>query len=364
MCSAFKRIKVVLAGMVISLSMMVLSTGCSKTPTGFTPETGSADVTINLGRVGSLGKTAATVTIDLTKVIVSITSGNDKVIADTIILSGNQGRTVMKTYDKLTCDKEWTLTVWTEDAKGVVVHSGGKAFRVEAGKTTAVSLDLNAIYSMLVAHFCPIPDSVTRCQLLIDGIKVDDIEFTKQSLLGDTIGLSYDYLETNVSQRIKLDVYGEMYGINSLLYTGDTMITPLPGINANYTVILKWVGPNVLPSGQIVMTISFGPVGTVTVNGLIRKPNSLIELMKDERVTTIELDGDYIWTGTNWYSEKQDKIIRYNRKTSEYTIYTTENARVPIRFIQCMTLDSSGNLWAGGESGVWHILKRGNGHPF
>jgi len=96
---------------------------------------------------------------------------------------------------------------------------------------------------MLKANFFPIRDSVTRCELLVNGTKQDDSSFAKQTLLGDTVKLSYNYLDTGAAQRIKLDVYGTMWGFDTLLYTGDTLVTPLSGANASYTVTLRWVGP-------------------------------------------------------------------------------------------------------------------------
>ncbi len=273
MCSASKRIKLVLTGMVITLSMMVLSAGCSKAPTGFTPETGSADVNINLGRVGSLGKTAATVTIDLAKVIVNIKSGNDKLIADTIILTGNQAKTIMKTYSKLACDKEWTLTALTEDAKGVVVHSGGKAFRVEAGKTTAVSLDLDADYSMLKANFFGIPESINRCELLVNGQSVASETFVQDSRIGGTLQLAFDYLSTGAMNKITLNAYGVRFGQTALLYSADTVLIALPGEDKSYTLVLRWVGPDTPPSGTASIQVVIGQIGTLVINGSFDESN-------------------------------------------------------------------------------------------
>jgi hypothetical protein len=58
-----------------------------------------------------------------------------------------------------------------------------------------------------------------------------------------------------------------MWGFDTLLYTGDTLVTPLSGANASYTVTLRWVGPRLPPAGRATMTVVLGAVGTVVING-------------------------------------------------------------------------------------------------
>ncbi len=255
------------------VSIMFLINACgSKTqpPTSSLPngESGSANITVKIGNVGSLAKSA---TIEFAKLCVSLSASGETPIYDTIPISGNGTNTVSKTYGPLASLKTWTLNVHSLDARDSIIHSGSTTFNVLPRQTVTIPvLDLSAHFSMLKANFFPIRDSVTRCELLVDGINVNDSSFAKQSLIGDTVRLDYDYLKTNVSQRIKMDVYGSMWGFDTLLYTGDTAITPLPGVNSTYAITLKWVGPSLPPPGQATMTVILGAVGTVTIEGTLK----------------------------------------------------------------------------------------------
>jgi YVTN family beta-propeller protein len=237
---------------------------------------GSADITFKVGKVGALGKTA----IELTSLYVTLSAPGETTIRDTFPLSGNSQQTIAKTYSNLaSLLKTWTLEAESRDDEGVVIHSGSASFIVPARRDTSITLDLSAQYSMLKANFLPIRDSVTRCELLVDEILVEDSSFAKQSLVGDTVKLSYCYLRTNILQRVKLDVYGEMWGFDTLLYTGDTAITPVPGVNASYNVTLRWVGPALPPPGSATMNVVLGAVGTTTINGqLLKEPTLLATL--------------------------------------------------------------------------------------
>jgi hypothetical protein len=230
-------------------------------------EPGNASITVNVGKVGMLGKIR---NIELNKLYISLTTTGETTIYDTIPLNGNSGATIIRTYSNLaSLLKTWTLSAETRDVDGVTIHSGTTDFIVPARSTIDVSLNLDSKYSMLKANFFPIRDSVTRCELLVDGNKEDDSSFSKQALLGDTIRLSYNYLRTGVSTRVMLDVYGTMWGFDTLLYTGDTLITPVPGINASYNVTLRWVGPALPPPGSATMNVVLGAVGTTIINGTL-----------------------------------------------------------------------------------------------
>ncbi len=276
----------------------------SKNPTSSVPngESGSANITVKIGNVGSLAKSA---TIEFAKLCVSLSASGEAPIYDTIPISGNGTNTVSKTYGPLASLKTWTLIVHSLDTRDSIIHSGSTTFNVLPRQTVTIPvLDLSAHFSMLKANFFPIRDSVTRCELLVNGINVDDSSFVKQILLGDTVKLDYDYLKTNVSQRIKMDVYGSMWGFDTLLYTGDTAITPLPGVNSTYAITLRWVGPALPPPGQATMTVILGAVGTVTVEGEL------------EDTTRISLFGT---NGKAWY-EKKTRTIKIDCSAGEIWI--------------------------------------------
>jgi hypothetical protein len=232
------------------------------------PETGTADISICVNKVGALGKTRE---IDLENLYIKLYAVDEDTIFDTVSISGHGTSTINRSYnDLVSLLKTWTFSAETRDIKGILIHSGSAQFIVPASDTIAVTLNIDSKYSMLRAHFFPIRDSVTRCELLVEDTSFfKDSTFSKQSLYGDTVSLSYDYLQTNVSQRITLNVFGEMWGFDTLLYTSDTLLNPLPGESKNYNITLSWVGPALPPPGSATMSVILGAVGTTTVNGYL-----------------------------------------------------------------------------------------------
>lgn len=255
---------------IISLSAFLMFISCSNTINAPVTrnEPGAANVSLHIGQISTLGKNR---TITLSKLYVALSATGETTQYDTFALSGNNEQTFNKTYNNLASLVTWTLTAESRDVDGIVIHSGLTHFIVTAQNVIPVSLNLSAKYSMLKANFFPIKDSVTRCELLINGVKVDDSSFAKQSHLGDTVKLSYNYLDTGAAQRVRLKVYGTMWGFDTLLYSGDTAITPVHGANGNYNMTLKWVGPALQPSGQASMSVVLGAVGTVTLNGKLEE---------------------------------------------------------------------------------------------
>jgi outer membrane protein assembly factor BamB len=232
-------------------------------------ETGSAKINIFVGKIGSLAKTAKTADITLSRLIINLSAPDARALHDTIPLRGNGATSVPLTYDNLASLKTWTLSAKTVDVRDSIIHSASTTFLVEPKQTAIVSLSLNARFSMLTANFFPIRDSVTRCQLSVDGAVKDDSLFVKQTLIGDTVKLGFDYLSTGPQHLVRLNVFGTMWGFDTLLYTCDTIITAAAGINAAYSVTLKWVGPALPPPGQATMRVVIGPVGTVVINGTL-----------------------------------------------------------------------------------------------
>jgi len=240
---------------------------CSKLPNNSADrnDPGSANISISIGKVGSLGKIR---NIELSKLYLTLSAPGETTIRDSFSLSGNAGGTYAKTYSNLaSLLKTWKLAAESKDIAGNTIHFGSTQFIVPARRIIPVTLNLSARFSMLKANYFPIRDSVTRCELLVNGTKQDDSSFAKQALIGDTVRLSYNYLDTGVAQRIKLNVYGTMWGFDTLMYSGDTLVTPLTGANASYNIVLKWVGPALPPPGQVTMTVVLGAVGSITING-------------------------------------------------------------------------------------------------
>lgn len=250
---------------------------------GTTSETGALQVSVNIGKVGALIKAKNRATIEMTKLFVTLSANSQDTIFDTLLLTGgNQERTERKTYTGLTAlvDEEivsWTLNTTALDQNGIVIHAGDTAFTLLPDDTVDIALFMDAQYSMLVANFYPIRDSVTHCALLVDTYTRADTTFPRQSLVGDTVTLSFDYLTADasgISHHIKLDVYGEISGEELLLYTGDTTIITKSGEDAGYQIILNYVGPSTLYAA-VNMFVSLGKVGTVTINGILSKNGTL-----------------------------------------------------------------------------------------
>ena len=276
---------------------LFLCFSCSKvdSPTSISKDAGSATVNIHVGKIGDLSRThvlARATAINLSKLFITLSAHGESTILDTLPLSGNNQAYISKTYGPLASLKQWTLTATSKDQNDSIIHNGTQVFTVQPKQTLDLpALVLDASYSMLKANFFPIRDSVTRCELLVDGNKVDDSSFAKQSLIGDTVKLVYDYLKTNIAQRIKMDVYGSMWGFDTLLYTGDTAITPLPGVNSSYSITLRWVGPALPPAGQATMTVILGSVGTVVINGYLQSQGTI--LLQDDFE-------DGVWDNSKW----------------------------------------------------------------
>jgi alpha-tubulin suppressor-like RCC1 family protein len=272
-------------------------------------EDGSANVSIKVGAVGALAKTAKTADIAMTRLIVSLAAAGQTAINDTFPLAGTSSTTINKTYENLAPFVTWTLSAKSLDSRDSVIHAGFSTFTLQPRQMLSVSLNLDARYSMLKANFFPIRDSVTRCVLIADGAVKKDSSFAKQALLGDTVRLSFDYLQTGLAQRIKMEVYGVMWGLDTLLYTGDTLIMPVAGVNANYNITLKWVGPAQPPRGQATMTVTLGAVGTVTVNGnlegpILQQPVKIIAVDGGGEHSLILLNDGSLWAcGWNRYGQ-------------------------------------------------------------
>lgn len=229
-----------------------------------TEDSGGANVNIKVGQAGSLAKTAD---IEFKKLCMSLSAIGENTIYDTIALSGYGQVIIPKVYTGLASQKTWTLSAHSFDANDSLIHNNSVTFIVRPRQTTTVILDLSARFSMLKATFKPIRDSVTRCELLIDGVNKADSLFAKQSLIGSSLRLGFDYLRTGIPQVVVMNVYGDMWGIDTLLYTGSIMLTPISGNNSSFKIDLRWVGPKNPPPGQATMTVTLGPVGTIDVEG-------------------------------------------------------------------------------------------------
>jgi hypothetical protein len=266
--------KMLLMALFFVVSFLVFS--CGKDPVSTSKgcaNQGSAAISIKVGEVGTLAKKT---NINLSKLYVVLSAVGETSIYDTFSLSGGGSATIVKTYDSLTSLKTWTLSAKSLDDEDSVVHQGSTDFLVKPNKTEKVNLTLLSKYSMLKANFFPIRDSVTRCELLVADVKVDEASFAKQARVGDTIRLAYDYLAVGVTQKITMNAYGKMWGVDTLLYSNDTLITPIAGVDMSAKIGLHWVGKIKAPSGQASMTVALRLGGKIVINGELGLPNNVL----------------------------------------------------------------------------------------
>lgn len=258
-------------------ALCVIMTSCSQFDKQVAPEiseTGTLKMTVHAGAVGALRKETA---INMKNLYIQLSSPGLPTVYDTLSLSGGSAeRTERQTYSGLASrikDQivEWTLAVESRDQNGKVIHSGDTTFSISPLDTIDVEMSLAAQYSMLVTNFFPIQDSVEQCELKVDGTVKGNLSFAKQTRLGDTVSLNDDYLQASpmgVSHNIEMNVYGKLWGINTLLYMGDTTITVVSGQNGYYHIMLEYVGPDIL-HGTAKMSVTLGAVGTTIIDGSI-----------------------------------------------------------------------------------------------
>ena len=118
-----------------------------------------ARLSIHIGSVGVLSKQQ---TIDLRRLILTLTSPGEATIHDTTALSGTGGSDIKTTIGNLAAPKSWKLAAATYDKSDSLIHSGSVDFSTVPADTVDVSLDLDAKYSILRVSFNGIPDSVKK----------------------------------------------------------------------------------------------------------------------------------------------------------------------------------------------------------
>ncbi|MBN1600449.1 MAG: InlB B-repeat-containing protein [Chitinispirillaceae bacterium] len=286
---------------VLSVCMAFLGS-CSKKdpilPVG-PEETGALQLSVNMEKIGALKKAMKTASIEMEKLHITLDAYGYSTIHDTIELTGgSHERSVSKIYTGLVSwsDEQmidWHLQVVAFDQNDRYIYSNDTMFQVEPLDTIEIAMFLEPQYSMLFANFYPIQDSVNRCVLTIDddgyyySDQVDS-SFEKQTLLGDTVTLSYDYLTATPygsSHRISMEVYGEINGLDSLLYSGDTLIIVKSGEDANYQIVLRGAGSNAV-NGAATMVVTLGKIGNITFNGQLVNNDSGFTLTYDDNGST------------------------------------------------------------------------------
>ncbi len=233
---------------------------------------GKAEVRVRLEKIGAMQKGAAANAIEMQNLVLVLRLAGALTRRDTIPLSGNGQKTVMMTYENLSSLRTWSLEGTARGCKGITIYRDSVKFTVPAEGTAEIALNLRPIYSMLTARFFPIRDSVTRCELWVDGALIADSSFPVQSLVGDTVKLTRDYVLADSAGRetvIRMDVYGDWFGQkNLLLYRGEASIKVYSSRDTSYDISLFRVGPPA-PIGQGKINVTLGAVRNANVNGYL-----------------------------------------------------------------------------------------------
>lgn len=247
----------------------------SCTTTSVESDTGSLSLTVSTGKVGRYTGNRIT----MSKIVISIDAeGEDEIICESVLTS-TSGTILLKEFNDLASGKEWVINIKTLDTNNVEIHSATDSFTLTADETLDLTINMNSKYSVLYATFSPIKDSVNKCEVKIDNAIVSDTSFVAQSNIGGLVNLSYDYLSASsagVEHDVTLNVYGTMWGVNYLLYTGDTTIVVVSGEKVNCNLDLEWVGPEEKPVGDLGITVNIGIIDTVFINGKLIDDNVVI----------------------------------------------------------------------------------------
>lgn len=235
-------------------------------------KTGDLTISIQCEKVGNLGKSR---TIELSSLIIELEANSENIIYDTIAISGYGTNTVVKEYFDLTSGKVWNIRCYSIDQNGFTIHEGSDTVTIFPDSTSTLNFALNSMFSMIIASYYPIADSCNRCVLTVDSVILADSIFNSSIVaVGDTVSLTYDYLtasEAGILHNFKMDVYGQMWGADTLLYSGDTSIVVVSGVDSEVSITLNWVGPDIAPDGNIFIVVDLGAISKTIINGEITK---------------------------------------------------------------------------------------------
>ena len=237
---------------------------------------GVVQLSVQMERIGALRKTLEKKEINLSELYVTLSAEGQMTVYDTIQLTGGSyERTERKIYPGLVAYLngelvEWKLSVETRDLMDKVIHFDSTSFFIPPTDTAKIMMHCKSRYSMLSARYFPVRDSVTRCEIRIDGNAVADSSFPVQSLVGEEVILSFDYLEASsngIDHPVELNVYGLHHGDEVLLYTGGGNLHVVSGGDLNCTTNLNYVGPGEF-NGALNMDVTLGKPGYIAIDGV------------------------------------------------------------------------------------------------
>ncbi|MBN1758673.1 MAG: LamG domain-containing protein [Chitinispirillaceae bacterium] len=228
-------------------------------------ESGAVNVSVHLGKIGTLSKRSV-IEMDYLVIQIRNTETDSIVVSDTSELSGNEEAIIDKSFPDLSAPDSFMLSVISIDMNEETIHRGSTGFATTPDDTVDVSLDLDALYSMLRASFNDIPDSIDEVTLMIDGLDTLDSSFTTGTR--ERIVFEYDYLDADaegIEYDLSLRASGSFCGNDTVLYAADTTIVAISGVDTNFRIVLTWVGPDI-PHGAAEFTVTIGSIGTTSIN--------------------------------------------------------------------------------------------------
>jgi hypothetical protein len=196
-----------------------------------------------------------------------ITAPGEMPIIEDVPLSGNSAIAITRNY-RLPARPNWQFAGVTFDGQDSVIHAGSTGFAVTRGQTVSVALDLASRYSQMIGRFSPIRDSITRIELLVDGVVRASQAFAAQSRIGDTVLLPFDYLPTGAAHTLSAFAFGQIDGVEQRLYAAETTLTIAAGADMRIAMPLRWAGPEShRPVGQAEFMFALGAVGAIEWQG-------------------------------------------------------------------------------------------------
>jgi len=240
---------------------------------------GQVQISIKIGKVGSLAKSAA---IELDSLVVEFSAPGEAPTKRKFAISGNEQQSVNFEIE-LAAGKTWTILgrtyaqrSWHGWGEAVEVHYGATQINVVEGVNPGVQLFVNSRYSMLMVRINPVPDSSTYMGLAMGNDRnmmwwtLDDTTYEKGAKsAADTVKLYYDWLDVrDWSTDIQVIIRGDWNGVPNIdLYWGTVNIPQvLAGQDASYSFNLNWIGPS-STTGTTTIEAIIGKVGLITVDG-------------------------------------------------------------------------------------------------
>jgi len=206
--------------------------------------------------------------------------GGSNVGADTIPISQTSNAQTVSTTISLE-SMDYNIDVQSWDSAGNIIHSSGQqTITIQAGKTTVMTLSIQANYTIFLGKIYVLPDSATKteffAQLVTNGSPSSCTaadSFAKGSKDTSLIkqGLFLDNRPSATNYSVRLRIYGDngpsQKGI--VLYQADTTVSLLPGVDQSATILMKQIA-GFPTAGAVQANVGLGKVAMYTMNSIVQ----------------------------------------------------------------------------------------------